>query len=577
MSHKYSLLLLSCLCLSFIANAQTTFIPLDQYSYPVLDRLEIKGGRMSGQFNSTIKPFSRRAVAEYVRSLDSISNENGSVLGNSHPYWQQMNLTRTDRYNMEKLLMDNAEWVPEDKGFVASRHSLWNTFYKDKANLFTIREPDFFLAVNPLIRLQAGKESGDDKMNFIATRGAELRGRIAHKIGFYARFTENQERPPFFVQNRIQRRGAVPGIGYYKNLKNGEVDYLNAAGYITFGVTKYIDVQFGYDNNVIGDGYRSLFLSDYSPNYLFLKLNTHIWKLNYTNIFAELTSVFDKSRGGDYLRPKKYMAAHHLSMNVTHWLNVGIFENVIFSRANHFEFQYLNPIIFYRSIEQAIGSPDNANIGVNAKAIVAHHFEFYSQFFLDELKVKEMLSTHGWWGNKWALQLGGKYVDAFSIPNLDIQGEVNIIRPYTYSHGDSVSNYSHYNQPMAHPQGANLIEVAGLVRYQPLPRLYINARLIASQQGRDDNLTNWGGDIFKPYGEREREYNNRIGQGLHDNVVNFSLTASYELLHNLYADISYLKRKNTGAYPDYWNLQHESANMFSVGLRWNMGRRDYNY
>lgn len=578
MSLKYAVLFFAGISLCSFANAQTTFIPLDQYSYPVLDRLQIKSGHLSDQFNSTIKPFSRHAVADFVYALDStsrISLPDSEII--VHPYWQQMNLTKVDKYNMGKLLMDNAEWVPENKGFVPSKQPLWNTFYKDKANLLTVNVPDFFLAVNPLIRLQAGKESANDQMNFIATRGAELRGLIAHKIGFYASFTENQERPPFFVHNRIKRWKAVPGIGYYKNLKNGEVDYLNAAGYVTFGVTKYIDVQFGYDNNVIGDGYRSLFLSDYSPNYLFLKLNTHIWKLNYTNIFAELTSAFDKGRGGDFLRPKKYMAAHHLSMNVTHWLNLGIFENVIFSRENHFEFQYLNPIIFYRTIEQAVGSPDNANLGFNAKAIVAHHFEFYGQFFLDELKVKEFLSKRGWWGNKWALQLGGKYVDVFNIHNLDIQGEVNIIRPYTYSHGDSVSNYSNYNEPLAHPQGANLIEVAGLIHYQPTNKLYLNARLIASQQGLDDAFSDWGGDIFISYRDHEQEYDNRIGQGLHNNLINFSMTASYELLHNLYVDLSYLKRKNTGAYSTYWNLQNESTNLFSVGVRWNMGRRDYNY
>lgn len=473
--------------------------------------------------------------------------------------------------------MDNAEWAPDEAGFVPSKHPVWNTFYNDKANLLAVNVPDFFLVVNPLIRIQAGKESAGEETAFIATRGAELRGLIARKIGFYASFTENQERPPYFVQNRINKWKAVPGIGYYKTLKDGGVDYLDAAGYVTFGVTRYIDVQFGYDNNVIGDGYRSLFLSDYSPNYLFLKLNTHIWKLNYTNIFAELTANFDKGRRGDFLRPKKYFAGHHLSMNVTPWLNLGLFENVIFSRKDHFEFQYLNPIIFYRTIEQALGSPDNANVGFDAKAIVAHHFEFYAQFLLDELKVKEFLSTSGWWGNKWALQLGGKYVDAFTIPNLDIQGEVNLIRPYTFSHRDSVSNYSHYNEPLAHPQGANLVEAAGIIRYQPVNKLYLEARLIASQQGMDDSLSDWGGNIFIPYGRHEKEYGNRIGQGLHNNLVNFSLTASYELLHNLYVDLSYLRRKNSGPYASFWNLEHESTGMISAGIRLNMGRRDYNY
>lgn len=576
MSVKTVLFSFAALGITTWCTAQTTFVPHDNYSYPVLDRLEIKSGQLSTQFSGTIKPLARDAVAEFAWHLDSIAGQSDPASGlYLHPYWHTLGLSGVDRYNLDKIKIDNEEWAPEGVPFPESKHSLWNLFYRDPANLLTVNQPDFFLVVNPLIRLQAGRESGGDETDFIATRGVSLRGRIAGKVGFYADFTENQERPPLFVQQRIAQQHAVPGIGYYKTLKNGEVDYLNATGYVTFGVTKYIDVQFGYGNNFIGDGYRSLLLSDYAPNYLFLKLNTHIWKLNYTNIFAELTSQFE--RGGDYLRPKKYMALHDLSMHVTPWLDLGIFENVIFSRANHFEFQYLNPIIFYRTIEQAVGSPDNANLGLHAKTVFLHHFSLYGQFFLDELKVKEFLGGNGWWGNKWALQLGGRYVDAFGVDNLDLQGEMNIIRPYTYSHNDSVSNYSHYNQPLAHPMGANLIEMAGVVRYQPINKLLVEGRVIASQQGRDFPLSDWGGDIFKNYNDRMQDYGNRLVQGLHDNVVNVALTATYEIKHNLYADLSYLKRGTSGGYPRYYDLEHEETNLFSIGLRWNMGRRDYDY
>jgi hypothetical protein len=68
---------------------------------------------------------------------------------------------------------------------------------------------------------------------------------------------------------------------------------------------------------------------------------------------------------------------HHLSMNVTRWLNIGLFEGVVFGRTNRFDFQYLNPIIFYRHIEGTLGSPDNAVAGLDFKANVAKRFQFY--------------------------------------------------------------------------------------------------------------------------------------------------------------------------------------------------------
>ena len=84
-----------------------------------------------------------------------------------------------------------------------------------------------------------------------------------------------------------------------------------------------------------------------------------------------------------------------------------------------------------------------------------------------------------------ACQLGGKYVDAFNIKNLDLQFETNRARPYTYSHYDSIANYTHYNQPLAHPLGANFQEFIGIVKYQPAPKWYINARAIYYYQGLD--------------------------------------------------------------------------------------------
>ena len=41
-------------------------------------------------------------------------------------------------------------------------------------------------------------------------------------------------------------------------------------GYISFAV-KIMDVQFGYDKNFIGNGYRSLFLSDLGKEVIYFK------------------------------------------------------------------------------------------------------------------------------------------------------------------------------------------------------------------------------------------------------------------------------------------------------------------
>jgi hypothetical protein len=39
--------------------------------------------------------------------------------------------------------------------------------------------------------------------------------------------------------------------------------------------------------------------------------------------------------------------------------------------------------------------------------------QFYGQFLLDEFNLEQIKSGDGWWANKWGLQLGAKYVNAF--------------------------------------------------------------------------------------------------------------------------------------------------------------------
>src|SRR6476620_10888378 len=372
----------------------------------------------------------------------------------------------------------------------------FKTFYKTKPNLFEVNAKDFFLVINPVLQLSAGKESGNDNTLYLNRRGLTLRGMIARKVGFSSTIIDNQARGPSNWQQVVEELRAVPGVGFYKSFKGNATtkDYFDGRGYITFNAAKYIDIQFGYDKNFIGNGYRSLFLSDWGNSYLFAKINTRIWKFNYQNIFMELMPQFKKN--GDSLLPRKYAAMHHLSMNVTKWLNVGVFEGVIFGRTNHFEFQYLNPIIFYRHIEGTVGSPDNALAGFDFKANIAHRFQFYGQFLLDEFILSRIKNDPGYWANKWGIQLGGKYVDAFGVKNLDLQAEINRVRPFTYSHNDTIANYTHYNQPLAHPLGSNFQEFIGIVKYQPFPKWYINGRLIYYKQGRDSGAQSYGSNIF---------------------------------------------------------------------------------
>lgn len=548
--------------------AQSATIPQGSPSYHMLDRLEIKCGKLMEGYHSVNKPIDRLEAMEYVSFLDTVSS---------------CELSDIDLANMDYLYLDNMEFT--ERGSQLSKKPIAKIFYKQPANFLSVNKPKFKASINPVAQLSVGYEKDQlvgGRVRQLNTKGFEVRGQVDNMLSFYTFFTSEQSFFPGFIDDEIRRTSGIPGAGYYKAYKNGGYDYFRAKGYISFTPSKYISFQFGHDKNFIGDGYRSLLLSDYGNDYLFLKVNTRVWKLNYTNIFAELTSEYP--RGPDRLLDKKYMAVHHLSFNVTRWLNLGVFESVVFSRKNHFEFQYLNPIIFYRYVEQILGSPDNAMIGFDFKANFAKSFSLYGQLVLDELNIgqefdfknqgiKGLFKPKRWWGTKVGTQLGLKYIDMFGVDNLDFQIEGNLVRPYTYTHTDNTTTWTHYNQPLAHPLGANFTEVISILRYQPVHNVFITVKHIRAKYGEDVDDSNWGKDIFTSYRSYERFYGNYVGQGVRTRLNLMDLIVTYMPWHNFAFDFNYRFRKIKSELSERDRTTHYA----NLSFRWNIPYRHVDF
>lgn len=567
------LLTYSIVLLPFLLSAQGTFIPMGSEVNHYLQRLEIKTGLVK-EFHTSNKPFDRKMSIDYINGLDSLSEMDVD------------DLTKMDKENIDYIYKDNFEF--DDYHTEMTENPKLKFLWKHPAHFISAKVPHFAFAVNPAIQIRLGGSLTDeptkkDKFKYVTSKGFEIRGQVDDIFGFYALFLSEQGNFPNYVQDYIRRTQTPPGAGYWKEYKRGGYDYFLAKGYVTITPTKHFHMQFGYDNNFIGDGIRSMFLSDFGANYLFLKLNTNVWKFNYQNIFAELTKFYP--RGGDRLLAKKYMAMHHLSINVTKNVNIGVFESVMFRRENTFELQYLNPVIFYRSIEQALGSPDNAFIGFDFKVNIPKHVQIYGQLLLDEFNFSKEFSTPGksklyslfhprkWWGNKFAAQLGIKYIDAFGVDHLDLQLEANIARPYTYSHFDTITSWTHYNQPLAHPLGANFKELIFQVKYQPIQKLFLSSRFIYANKGEDNDTTNWGGNPYEVYGTFEREFGNTTGQGINAKTFYVDFVATYEPWHNIFIDLTYVYRKKKSE-DIARNLQ---THFLNLNLRWSIPYRRYDF
>ncbi len=548
MKHLYFLLII----LPCLLSAQYTHIPLHSDIHDFARRLEISG---KSNLHSGIGEFSSRSV--FQETIDTFES-----------------LARVDQYIAAKLVRDypefwnkvhhhessSTEFIDSSNTFYTSsavqksaieqiiepQKKLLKYFYSNRNYFAQIKAKGFSLKVNPIVFFGGGRDLSQSSVTFENRRGIAISGQVNDKVFFYTDILESQAVFPSYINNYVNKFRAVPGNGFYKNYRSGVIDglngydFLNATAYINAKVSKNIGIEFGNNNQFLGNGNRSLLLSDFTNNYLYLKFNTKIWKLHYQNIFAELIPISTKDNPTGTIIPRKYMTTHYLSFKHQN-IELGIFESVIFERDGNFDLQYLNPIILYRLVEYNLASSDNVLIGLNGKWNFAKRFQLYGQLLVDEFKVRDLLiERNGWWANKFGIQAGIRYIDAFGLDNLDLGLEYNRVRPYTFGHG-SGANYSHANQALAHPLGANFEEFNFTASHYLSPRLSLTSNNYLIRQGLDTEATLYGADVLRPSSEKPSEFGNNLLQGASSRTLLSINKASYELLPNYFleANLSY--------------------------------------
>jgi hypothetical protein len=503
--------------------------------------------------------------SDYAR-FDSHMNRIGT---NSHTASKPFIYEDVSRYydvaKEKELRKETNSWVGE---------KLWNE------HLVAIEGKDYWFTIDPILDLQAGK---DTEANFNSTynntRGLLVQGGLGKKFNFYTSVFESQGRFAHYVNRYAESLKAfgpdpaiIPGRGIGKSFKTQGYDYPVAEAYLSYSPLKILNVQFGHGKNFIGDGYRSILLSDVASPHPFLKINTSFWKIKYTNSWMWLKDVRPESTQ-DKAFLTKYMATHYLSWNVSKRFNLGLFESVLWTNSNGrgFDVNYLNPIIFYRAIEFATGQgAGNAVLGASAKYKWNNNINIYSQFILDEFSLNDVKGGERSWKNKYGYQLGLKYYNAFKVDNLLLQFEYNRIRPYVYSH-NTVLNYGHNNQSMAHLWGANFSETIVIGRYH-YKRWFADAKVIFGVRGldfnNDANNFSYGGDIYRNYNERPFDTGVEVGQGLRTNTFNGNVQAGFIINTasnlKLFADITFRN----------FNPESQTASTFKSNTVWfNLGLR----
>ena len=360
-------------------------------------------------------------------------------------------------------------------------------------SLIQIDTGQFSLSIDPLMNFEAGIERTNLNNRLLKnTRGVRVQGSIGKKVSFMSSLYENQATFPEYQREFIVTTGAVPGKGRTKTFKEEGFDYAMTSGYISYTPIKQLNIQFGHDKQFIGDGYRSLLLSDNSFNYPFLKLRTLLLggKLLYSSTYAGMQSL---DRIPEHSTPeasfqRKAATFHYFSIIPFNWLQIGVFEGTIWQRwdslgTTSFNGAFLFPVIGINSITYGLNNlRSNSVLGFNLKLNITNSMLIYGQLMIDDLKTERM-----------GYQFGAKYFDVFKIKNLYGQLEYNTVNKHTYSSDVVLQNYGHYNQAIAHPLGAGFSEAIGILKYN-FKDFFINMKMNYINRATDNTL-------FIPYSD----------------------------------------------------------------------------
>ena len=511
------------------------------------------------QFQSHLSiPFSHSYYAQFDPAMNQVGSNNHTA---SKPYtYAEVSKYYNLEAENEKLMKNKTSWFGR---------KLWNE------NTVALQGDGYWFTMNPIFDIQMGKS---EKSTYINTRGVQVRGGLGSQLNFTSTIYESQGKFADYYNNyavSIQPSGGnpaiVPGMGIAKLFKTDAFDFPMAEANISYTPSKFIDLQLGYGRNFIGDGYRSLFLTDGVTPYPYFKINTTFWKIKYTNTYMWLKDVRDAvTVDGTYAT--KYVANHYLSWNITKKFNLGLFESVVWANQNNrgFDMSFVNPIIFYRAVEISSSSKSgNALLGFTSKYKWNNQVNFYGQFLIDEFSLTEVKAGNNSWKNKFAYQIGAKYFNAFNIDNLLLQVEYNHIRPYVYSHSDVITNYGTYNQSLGHQWGGNAKELIAIARYHK-GRYFADAKVTMGVRGLDfDATTNYGENIYLNYNEnRPFDTGVVVGQGNKTNIFIADLQAGYLINPatnlKLFGSVIYRNFKPT---VETNLVKKESTTWFSIGLR----------
>lgn len=309
------------------------------------------------------------------------------------------------------------------------------------------------LSIDPIMELELGNERIEDPRSNVEsyyknTRGVIVRLNVGDKLSIESSFRENQAVVPYYIAQRASFSKTAYGQGRYKNFKNGGYDYAMASAYVSYSPIEKINIQAGHGKHFVGEGYRSLLLSDLAFNYPFFRLQTEWFngKLSYQNMYAIFQDMNRVLMDGlnEEIFERKQAAFHYLSYQPSPNFNISFFEGIIYPSLDTsgnivVPATYWIPLLGINSAVNGQKKQLTTTLGTNVSWNLFKRLKLYGQLSSRNTKIKQF-----------GTQLGAKvFLGQSWTVHLEYNKGKNLIN----------NNYTHYGESLNHPATADFEEL----------------------------------------------------------------------------------------------------------------------
>jgi hypothetical protein len=432
-------------------------------------------------------------------------------------------------------------------------------------HLIDVKTKEYTFYADYLPDLQVGRDIASNTNTDLNTRAFQLGGTIGSKFSFYTSSYENQGKfAPYFNQY-INKIAFVSGQAYNRDYaQNVTEDWSYSTAIISYSPIKQLNITMGEDKTFIGDGYRSLLLSDFSANYPLLRITANLGKVQYMMMWAYLEDINAPKFDTFGSNRRKWGVFHYLDWNVTNRFSLGFFNAVIAEEADNagnfhgFDANYIDPVFFSKSLGPS-SQPDNVLAGFTAKYKIFDKTAIYGQLLLDKFNASDIFSSNST-DNTNGIQLGIRGGDLLKVKRLNFLLEFNTVKPYTYSSPLILTNYTNYSEPLGDPLGANFREFIGILNYS-IGRFDFMGQVNYAKYGLNTASTNYGKDVT--YTLPATITSTTVGQGVATNLYYGEGTVSYLInpKYNLRFEAGVMLRDESN------NLGSNKTTLFTFGLR----------